>query len=338
MTQGGGSVGLDDGPGPDGGSGHDARAAAAPDAETEIGLADPLDLRLTLGIDGRGRGDPALRFEASGSCWRATRTPEGAVTLLLQASPGNLRVRAWGPGSAWATAHVPGLVGLDDDPGALAPQHAVVADAARRLRGMRIGWTGSVLEALVPAILEQKVTGAEASRTYRALIRVYGEDAPGPPGLRLQPSPGVLAALPYHAFHPLGLERRRAELVRAVCREAARLERLGAAATGPDASPDGRAAAYAGLRAFPGIGPWTAAEVGARAFGDPDAVSVGDFHLPNLVSWALAGEPRGTDERMLELLEPYRGQRGRVIRLLEASGLRAPRYGPRLAPRRIEGM
>ena len=73
-------------------------------------------------------------------------------------------------------------------------------------------------------------------------------------------------------------------------------------------------------------------------FGDPDAVSVGDFHLPNLVAWALAGEPRGTDDRMLELLEPYRGQRGRVIRLLELGGFGAPRYGPRLAPRRIDSI
>ena len=120
-----------------------------------------------------------------------------------------------------------------------------------------------------------------------------------------------------------------------VAREAPRLQRLAAGAAGPGGSPG---PAYAALRAIPGIGPWTAAEVGARAFGDPDAVSVGDFHLPSLVAWALAGEARATDERMLELLEPYRGQRGRVIRLLEASGLRAPRYGPRLAPRRIDGI
>jgi 3-methyladenine DNA glycosylase/8-oxoguanine DNA glycosylase len=99
-----------------------------------------------------------------------------------------------------------------------------------------------------------------------------------------------------------------------------------------------RQRAYAALQAFPGIGPWTAAEVGLRAFGDPDAVSIGDFHLPNMVAFALAGEPRGTDERMLELLEPYRGHRGRVIRLLELGGTAAPRYGPRVSPRRIDAL
>jgi len=77
-------------------------------------------------------------------------------------------------------------------------------------------------------------------------------------------------------------------------------------------------------------------EVAVRALGDLDAVSVGDFHHKNLVSWALAGEPRGTDARMLELLAPYAGRRALVIRLLELSGLRPPRYGPRMAPRRIQ--
>lgn len=246
-----------------------------------------------------------------------------------------VRARAWGPGSAWAVARLGALLGADDNPAALVPHDEAVAVAVRRLRGMRIGWTERVQEALVPAILEQKVTGDEARRAYRALVARYGEGAPGGFGLRLPPAPGILAGLPYHAFHPLGLERRRAELLRAVARESERLERLGAAASGPGATDQARAAAYAGLRAFPGIGPWTAAEVGIRAFGDPDAVSVGDFHLPDMVAWALAGEPRGTDDRMLELLEPYRGQRGRVIRLLELAGTQAPRRGPRLAPRRI---
>jgi 3-methyladenine DNA glycosylase/8-oxoguanine DNA glycosylase len=306
--------------------------ATPPDAELSIGLDVPLDLRRTLGIHRRGRGDPALRFEVSGSAWRATRTPEGPVTLLVEIRDGAIRGRAWGPGAHWILDHLSELVGLDDRPEALVPVHPAVGAAARRLRGMRIGRTSAVLEALVPAILEQKVTGEEARHAYRALLWAYGEPAPGPPGLRLPPAPGILAALPYHAFHPLGLERRRAELIRAVAREAPRLERLASVAGGPNGDPG---PAYAVLQAFPGIGPWTAAEVGIRAFGDPDAVSVGDFHLPSMVTWALAGERCGTDERMLELLEPYRGQRGRVLRLLELAGIGAPRRGPRMAARRI---
>jgi 3-methyladenine DNA glycosylase/8-oxoguanine DNA glycosylase len=202
--------------------------------------------------------------------------------------------------------------------------HPLLRRLQRQHSGLRLTRTGRVLHALVPAILEQKVTGTEAFRSYAALLRRYGEPAPGPGRLLLPPTPAILAALPYHAFHPLGVERRRADVIRRVAGQAVRLE---------GAEDVGRADRL--LRALPGIGPWTSAEVRRCAFADPDAVSVGDYHIPNVVAWALAGEPRGTDERMLELLEPYRGQRGRVQRLLEVAGITAPRYGPRLAPRSI---
>jgi 3-methyladenine DNA glycosylase/8-oxoguanine DNA glycosylase len=320
---------------------------APPDGERRIVLQVPLDLRSTLALHLRGRGDPAMRFEVSGTCWRATRTPEGPVTLLVELARNDardgaeptggrvVRARAWGAGSTWALDRVAALLGLDDDPEALVPRHPAVEMAVRRLPGLRLGRSGSVMEAMVPAILEQKITGDEARRVYRALVARHGEPAPGGLGLRLPPTAAVLAALPYYAYHPLGLERRRAELLRAVAREADRLERLGAAAAGPGAAPEAREAAYRALRAFPGIGPWTAAEVGIRAFGDPDAVSVGDFHVPSLVTWSLAGERRGSDERMLELLEPYRGQRGRVVRLLELAGPGPARRGPRMSSRCI---
>lgn len=300
-----------------------------PEAEVELPVGAALDVARTLVIHRRGHADPTMRIDAGGRVWRAMRTVAGPATVRVDRLPGGhgVRVSAWGPGASQAIDRAPALLGLDDDPAALVPRHPAVVDAVRRLPGLRIGRSGAVLEALVPAILEQKVTGDEARRTFRALVIRHGEPAPGPGGLRLQPAPGTLARMPYHAFHPLGLERRRADVIRAVAAEATRLE--GTLALSPDA-------ADAALRAVPGIGPWTSAEVRLRAHGDPDAVSVGDFHLPNLVAWALAREPRGTDDRMLELLEPYRGQRGRVIRLLELAGIRAPRYGPRVPGRRIE--
>jgi 3-methyladenine DNA glycosylase/8-oxoguanine DNA glycosylase len=263
---------------------------------------------------------------APGHAIRATRTPDGPATIEIRQAGDRLEIEAWGAGAERALEAAPAFAGVDDDRGGFVPANRLLADLDRRRPGLRIGRSGAVLEALIPAILEQKVTGTEARRAYRGIITRWGEPAPGPFGLRLLPRPDELAVVPYHAFHPLGLERRRADLVRAVCARAARFEEIVAMPL-PDA--------YRRLRAMPGIGPWTAAEVAFRALGDRDAVSVGDYHLPSLVAFALAGERRATDERMLELLEPFRGHRGRVIRLLEESGIRPEAHGPRMQPRSI---
>lgn len=288
-------------------------------------LDRPLDLERTVWPHLRGFGDPAMRI-GPGQVVRATRTADGPATLEIRHVADRLEIEAWGPGADRALDAAPAFVGLDDDRSGFAPANQLIADLDRRRPGLRIGRTGAVLEALIPAILEQKVTGTEARRAYRGIIARWGEPAPGPFGLRLLPAPANLAAIPYHEFHPLGLERRRADLVRAVAARAVRFEEIVAMPL---------ADAYARLRAMPGIGPWTAAEVGLRALGDRDAVSVGDYHLPSLVAYALAGERKATDERMLELLEPFRGHRGRVIRLLEESGIRPEARGPRMQPRSI---
>jgi len=286
----------------------------------------PLDLRRTMAIHQRGGGDSTMQV-VGGRIVRATRTVDGPATIALRQVGARVEAEAWGPGAERVLDALPALIGLDDDRSGFEPhRHPLIAELDRRQRGIRLSRTGAVIEALVPAILEQKVTGTEALRGLRGLIRGWGEAAPGPFGLRVLPEPAIIAALPYHAFHPLGVERRRADLIRRVADRAVRFEEvLGLP----------RDAAYARLTALPGIGPWTAAEVMLRAAGDPDAVSVGDFHLPNLVAFSLAGEIRGTDERMLELLEPWRGHRARVIRLLETSGIRPPAFGPRFAPRSI---
>ena len=288
----------------------------------------PLDLVLTLGPLSRGPGDHTIRL-IPGRAWLATRTPAGDATIALTHVADVLHCEAWGPGAEDLLDRVPELVGIGTE--RLLPDgpYPMVTDLARRYPGVRLPRSRAVMASLVPAILEQKVTGNEARRAWFGLIRRYGDDAPGPPelGLRLPPPDATLAALPYDAYHPFGVERRRAELIRRASARAAWFEAIVELPL---------EVARTRLTALPGLGPWTAAEVAVRALGDPDAVSVGDFHLKNLVSWALAREPRGSDERMLELLAPYAGRRALVVRLLELSGIRPPPYGPRLTPRRIE--
>ena len=295
-------------------------------ATRTIPLDGPLDLVRTLSLHRRGTGDVSMRI-GPGRVLRATRTTMGPATIELVQHHDHVAAEAWGPGADLVLEAAPALIGLADDRTGFEPgRHPLIAELDRRHRGIRIGRTGAVMEALIPAILEQKVTGTEAWRGLRGLVRRWGEPAPGPFGLRLLPEPATIAAIPYHELHPVGIERRRADLIRRVAERATRFEEI------VDLPRD---AAYRRLTAVPGIGPWTAAEVALRALGDADALSIGDFHLPNLVAFCLAGENRGDDARMVALLEPWRGQRARVVRLLEASGLRPPAFGPRNAPRSI---
>ena len=286
----------------------------------------PIRLRATLAPMLRGRGDPTMKT-APGVVARASRTPEGPVTVRFAQAEGGIGVEAWGPGSEWILERAAAWCGALDDDEDFDPPRGLVRELWRRNRGLRIPTTGLLTERLIPVILEQKVTGQEARRAYRNLTRSLGVPAPGPLGLILPPDPERVAALPYYAFHPFGVARHRAEVLRAVCARAAWVDEAASLPVGE---------AKARLLSVNGIGPWTVAEVARVALGDADAVSVGDYHVPNIVAWTLAREPRGTDERMLELLEPYRPHRGRAQLLIESAHIKAPAYGPRMEVRAIE--
>jgi 3-methyladenine DNA glycosylase/8-oxoguanine DNA glycosylase len=293
-----------------------------PAARLRIEVTAPLDLRLTLGALGSG---PAMRFHGR-EAWRATSTPEGPATIHAVQVDGYIEVEAWGEGAAWAAARAATFCGLEDDDTGFLPVHPMLVEVKRRHPGLRLPKTGSVFEALVPFVIGQKVTSTEAHRSYWALVEALGQPAPGPARLTIPPPAPVLASTPYWKFHQFGIERRRAEVIITAARSARRLEE--AVAMNLD---DARRR----IDAFPGIGPWTTAKTSLVALGDPDAVPVGDYHLPHSVGYALEGTVRSNDERMLELLAPYAGHRARAIRLIGIAGVVAPRFGPRMPIRDI---
>jgi 3-methyladenine DNA glycosylase/8-oxoguanine DNA glycosylase len=251
---------------------------------------------------------------------RATRTPDGPATIRADHEGDRIRAEAWGPGAEWILEQAPALLGLLDDQHGFAPQAGLVHRLHREAPDLRMPRTGRVVEALIPAVLAQRVTSFEARRAYLQLVERWGEPAPGPGGLTLQPLPVQIAELPYYDLHLIGMEKKRADALKRVCAHASRLE-----AAGQGTPPQLRER----LEAIPGVGPWTSAEVSRAALGDADAVSVGDYHLKHLVCWALAREDPGSDGRMLELLEPYAPHRGRVCLLLQDGRQRARRKAPR---------
>ena len=292
----------------------------------------PVNVRLTLSVHGRGGGDPTFRIDQAGAVWRTSLTPDGPGTIRVLASaaePGTTGVRAhaWGPGAAWLLDAIPAALGLHDDASGFDPgAHPVLREMASLHPSLRLGRSGRVMEALVPAILEQKVTGAEAHRAWRFLLTRFGTVPPGPApaGMRVFPDARTWRRVPSWEWHRAGVEGVRAQTIVHAATVADSLERL-LTLTNAEA---GRK-----LRSIPGIGLWTSAETMQRAAGDPDAVSVGDYHLPKAVGWALAGRQATDDAEMLELLAPYAGHRHRVTRLVELSGLMPPRRGPRMPVR-----
>lgn len=299
-------------------------SAAAP-VETLHRSDRPLLLAASLATLGRGSGDPCHRVTPDGALWRTSLMPAGPVTYrLVQRDPTSVHCRAWGPGAVEFADTLPDLLGERDEATGFAPRHPKLAEAHRRCPGLRIPRTGRVFEVLVPTILEQKVHGIAARASWRRLVGAHGVPAPGPApaGMRVPPPAEVWRRIPSWEFHRAGVDPKRSRAIVTAAAVADRLEQT--VAMGPEE-------AAARLRAVPGIGVWTAAEVAQRALGDADAVSVGDFHLAAMVGWSLLGRPLD-DPGMVEYLEPLRPHRYRAIRLLEVTGQAVkPKFGPRSA-------
>lgn len=283
-------------------------------------------LRAQLGVFRRGPADPTSHWGADGSVARASQTLEGPGTVHLRcrADGSVVEARAWGPGAAWLLESVPALLGDGDDTSGFVAHHEPVAEAWRRFSHWRVPRSGLVFDALAPAIIEQKVTGQEALSGYRRLVRRFGEPAPGPFGLLAPPTPSGWAAIPSWSWLQASVDGARSRTLVRAAGHAGRLEEGANLSAG-----EGKRR----MRALPGIGIWTSAEVAQRALGDADAVSFGDFHVAKDIGWALTGKPVD-DDGLAELLEPYAGHRYRVQHLLGLAGYRRPRFAARMPPRR----
>jgi hypothetical protein len=289
---------------------------ALPDTEpaisTSIRTPEGLDLRFALlwskTISRRG-----------GVHWWPTATPEGAALVAFRPSTTGLRVDAWGTGSEWAVTQMPALIGLRDETITdFELRHPVVRALADRFGGFRIGATGRWYEAVITTAIGQRVVTADAAQSRRRLARDHGDTSLGGP-MGILPDPATLLSLPDHDFHRAGIERSRTRVLRIAAKYADRLERL-------EGVPGTDAVAW--MQQLPGIGPWTAGITSAIAGGDPDAVPVGDLHVPGMVTYAFTGEI-GDDERMLEVLEPFAGHRGRVVRMVKMGGAGPPKHRPK---------
>jgi 3-methyladenine DNA glycosylase/8-oxoguanine DNA glycosylase len=183
-----------------------------------------------------------------------------------------------------------------------------------------------IWQELLLVLLGQRVTTEEAVKSWSRIVYAWGEPAPGPLGLRLPPTPSVVAASTYVDLHRFNVERRRADAILLAARRAQRLEE--AAAMPP---PEARVR----LSALPGLGTWTATSVITATHGDPDTIVLRDYGLPTMVNYAFTGDPRrlsadeGGDEIMCRHLEPWAGHRQRIVRLLFTVGVSPPRRGPR---------
>ena len=303
--------------------------AAGPRGSTRLWEPSwPVPVGAILGQQRHGGSDPTYKVDFQGRHWRGLRTPEGDATLMVDSRlrDGAVYTAAWGEGADWALEAVPGLLGADDDPSGFEPHHQIIADVWRHHRDWRIGRSGLVMEALVPAIIEQKVTGQEAFAGFRNLVHRWGNRAPGPGhdlGVWVQPDPETLRNVPSWEWLKMHIDPGRSKAVVMAARVAHAIERT------TTMSP---AEADRALQSLPGIGRWTSAEVRMRAMGDADAVSFGDYHVAKDIGWALTGAAFDDDE-LEEFLEPYRPHRGRVQHLVSLAGLHRPRLGPRMPPR-----
>lgn len=289
---------------------------------TTLRLPEPYDMQRTLWLAGMGQRDPTLRIRET-AAQLGFVTPVGPVSVSARRENNELTIRCLGDGAEWIAPRLPDLFGVNDRPHTFEPTGKAL-ELVQKWPGVHLPTLPLVFHRLVQVVLQQLVSWHDALHGWREIVRRFGTDAPDGE-LRLPPSATELSKLGYYDLVQCGILPKQARLILRLSREVARLERL--AATNTDALTT-----Y--LLGTQGIGDWTVQHLLGCACGHADAVLTGDYGLPHTVAWFFRGKERSDDQEMLQLLEPYRGHRFRVLNLLWQSGVVAPRRGPRMRTNR----
>ncbi|CAN5904835.1 hypothetical protein BH23ACT10_BH23ACT10_21730 [soil metagenome] len=298
-------------------------------ASDRVRMDDRIDI---VPVIDRSRRGSVAACSRPGVVRRAEHGPDGPLVYEAAQRDGHVDVTVWGAASTpvpdrdRALDEARGWIGWHDpqpDLAELTSSHPALQRAARRIGTVRLSRLPRVQESIGRAVLGQLVQGIEARRSTAQLAALAGTPASG--GLWCWPTATALGRTPAYTLRRCGINLRCAAALHRCALDDAQLERV----------RDDHVMLDRRLRAVPGIGHWTSAET-RLALGDSDAVSVGDYNLPGVVCRALGdtSDDEASDAVMLELLEPYRGQRGRVIRLVvRAVGRGLLPRGRRRAPR-----
>ncbi len=287
-----------------------------------LSLPSLYDLQRTMSVLCTGRRDPTFKATVSGVQF-SLLTPVGGCRVKVDRSLGQLQVDVEGDGAEWLEPHLASLFGLHDVPAVFRPS-GKVRDLVKRYPGIHLPRLPVVFHRLIQIVLHQLVTWEEAAYGWQEMTRRYGTAAPGDSELLVGPSPSALKALAYYDLVDCGILPRQARLILHLAKDARRIDKVWE-------QGDDKLIAY--LSRINGIGKWTLQTLRGSCLADADAAVTGDYGLPHMVCWFFQQQPRGSDDEMLKLLEPFRGHRYRVQQLLMHADIQAPRRGPKMRVR-----
>ena len=277
----------------------------------------PVHLRRSFALQAFGKYDPSATWNGE-RLTKSFSTPGGVCTVTVSSAEGGLFFEAEGDEPEAVVSQLVAATRIDDGYASFAPEHQALAAHHRQLPGLRLIRVPWLFDIACSAVLQQRVRSTDAMREWGSICSRFGQKART--GQTTFPSPALLSAVPLHDLQAIGIDPRRARTLLALAKE------IRSYPLRPEMTHE---QLRLRLGHITGVGPWTVDMILGFGAADTDAVPVGDLYLPHLVSFALAGERRGTDERMLELLEPLRPYRFRVVRLLYSANISVPGWSTR---------